>query len=280
MANSYVLINYRVFRQPEASYFRERKAADCHCWPSNLWNIMFIRYLSSKMNHSKSMLPLPHLNQLVHLPEVFAGQMPSAFSGLHIRVCWTAEAGLAHLAVPMQSHWEDGLKPVTTFINSKALTITITRSHHTDQAGCDRLCRSTRNKVSWDQPQTFCCIILMANFSEVPKAHFENRKFSKIPGWWDSGCRVPKLRATPYLLSSQLSNMGTALGVNTPRLRHRLGSPHERYHWLMRSLARHFAFPHCTLLSEAFLKTHRQTGLEFQKKNLYLKSRQKFRRTF
>lgn len=45
---------------------------------------------------------------------------------------------LAHLAVPMESQWEGGLKAAPIFINSKALTITSTGSHHTEQAGCAR----------------------------------------------------------------------------------------------------------------------------------------------
>lgn len=51
-----------VFQQSKASSFREGKATDCHCCPPNLLNTMPIRWLSSRMNHSTSALPLPHLN--------------------------------------------------------------------------------------------------------------------------------------------------------------------------------------------------------------------------
>lgn len=73
-------MNYR-FSNSQKYSFRERKAMFCHCCPPNLLITTSIRWLSSRMIHSTSALPLSHLNQLVHLPRAFAGQAPCAFSG-------------------------------------------------------------------------------------------------------------------------------------------------------------------------------------------------------
>lgn len=136
------------------------------------------------MNHSTSMLPLPHLNLLVHLLGVFAGQAPCAFSGsqpgvqLGLLGC-PGSQWLAHLAVPMESQWTHTCNHLHQQQSPHH------HQHRTTPHRPSRMCliiNETLHKHfinTWDLPQTFCCIILTAKFSKVPTVLWKLTKFSK-----------------------------------------------------------------------------------------------------
>lgn len=109
------------------------------CLPS-LLNVLSIRRFLSRINCSTPVLPLPHLDQLMHISGVFAGQASCAcsrsqpwaqpglqwftLSGSYCQVSQSGSHWLALLEVPMERQWEGGSKPPPMYISSNPLTIT------------------------------------------------------------------------------------------------------------------------------------------------------------
>lgn len=119
----------------------EKEKLQTLCCPPNLLSVPSIRWFLSRMNCSTPVLPLPHLDQPMHL---WAVCWSSIFCLLWVPALGTARFAacpgshwLALLAVPMENQWEGGFKPPPMYISSNPLTITPTQDHTPTQAKQD-----------------------------------------------------------------------------------------------------------------------------------------------